>query len=136
MGVHEIELNKYGHRLWHYSLRSTALEPSDTTTQTGTVKHQHAIHLSCCPGDARYPRVRHARLVARTRHIHIHTHTDNTQHTHTRTHARNATQRTHTHTHTHGRRDKQGTGQSSLNVLGLVRCSVKTKSCSSVQAQH
>ena len=31
--------------------------------------------------------------------------------------------------HTHGQRDKQGTGQGSLNVLDLVRCSVKTKAC-------
>ena len=34
-------------------------------------------------------------------------------------------------THTHGRRDKQGTGQGGLNVLDLVRCSVKAKACSS-----
>ena len=29
--------------------------------------------------------------------------------------------------HTHGRRNKQGTSQGSLNVLDLVRCSVKAK---------
>ena len=33
-------------------------------------------------------------------------------------------------TRTHNGRDKQGTGQGGLNVLDLVRCSVKTKACS------
>ena len=45
---------------------------------------------------------------------------------HTRTRSKN-TQSQNPCSHTHGRSDKQGTGQGSLNVLDLVRCSVKTK---------
>ena len=39
-------------------------------------------------------------------------------------------QHTHTHTDTHDEHDKQGTDQGSMSVPGLVRCGVKTKTCS------